>query len=47
VDELLEHTGSRLARYKVPRHVQFLDELPKGHSGKIQKNELADRFTPA
>jgi len=47
VDELLDHAGSRLARYKVPRHVQFLDELPKGHSGKIQKNELADRFTPA
>ncbi|PEN12256.1 AMP-dependent synthetase [Longibacter salinarum] len=46
-DELLAHARSHLARYKVPRHVRFLDELPKGHSGKIQKSELADRFAPA
>jgi fatty-acyl-CoA synthase len=46
-DELREHARAHLARYKVPRHIRFLDELPKGHSGKIQKSELADRFVPA
>jgi fatty-acyl-CoA synthase len=29
-----------LARYKVPRDVTFLDELPRNPSGKILKREL-------
>ena len=29
-----------LAKYKIPRHVQVVAELPKGHSGKIQKIDL-------
>ncbi len=39
-----------LAAYKVPRHIQFVDELPKGHSDKIDKKalyELATSTTPA
>ena len=43
-DALLDHARAHLARYKVPRHVRFLDALPKGHSGKIQKTDLADAF---
>ena len=39
-----DHARARLARYKVPTHVRFLDELPKGSSGKIQKDALADRI---
>ncbi len=31
-----------LARYKVPRAVRFVDELPKSPIGKVLKNELAD-----
>ena len=31
-----------LARYKVPRDVVFLDELPRNPTGKILKRELAD-----
>jgi acyl-CoA synthetase (AMP-forming)/AMP-acid ligase II len=32
-----------LARYKVPREVVFLDELPRNATGKVLKRELADR----
>jgi acyl-coenzyme A synthetase/AMP-(fatty) acid ligase len=30
-----------LARYKVPREIVFLDELPRNATGKILKRELA------
>jgi fatty-acyl-CoA synthase len=38
--ELLEHCASRLARFKVPKTVQFVDEIPRNGMGKIQKSEL-------
>ena len=31
-----------LARYKVPREIVFLDELPRNATGKVLKRELAD-----
>ena len=34
-----------LAGYKKPKHVFFVDELPRNASGKILKRELRDRFT--
>jgi fatty-acyl-CoA synthase len=37
----------RLAKYKVPRHVRFLDELPKGSSGKIDRQALRESFETA
>jgi fatty-acyl-CoA synthase len=30
-----------LARYKVPRDVEFLDELPRNATGKVVKRELS------
>jgi len=39
-DELLEHCRARLARYKVPKAVTFLDALPRNPSGKVLKREL-------
>ena len=36
-----EHVRSNLARYKVPRDVVFVDELPRNPSGKVLKRELA------
>jgi len=33
----------RLAAYKVPRHIRFVDSLPKNHSGKIDKQALRTR----
>ena len=37
---LLTFCQSRLAKYKTPRHVRFLDSLPKSPIGKILKKEL-------
>lgn len=37
---VLEHAAARLARYKVPAEVHFVDELPRTASGKIKKFEL-------
>jgi fatty-acyl-CoA synthase len=34
---------SNLARYKVPRDVVFIDELPRNPTGKVLKRELAER----
>jgi long-chain acyl-CoA synthetase len=39
-EELREFALERLAKYKVPSKVWFLDELPKGPTGKILKREL-------
>ncbi len=37
------HVRENLARYKVPREVEFLDELPRNPTGKVLKRELAAR----
>jgi long-chain acyl-CoA synthetase len=42
-EELLDHCKQRLARFKYPRQVNILKELPKGPTGKILKSELAER----
>jgi fatty-acyl-CoA synthase len=39
-DELKRHVSANLARYKVPREVVFLDELPRNPTGKVLKREL-------
>ncbi|ELY68201.1 AMP-dependent synthetase and ligase [Natronobacterium gregoryi SP2] len=38
--ELTEYTRDRLASYKVVRRVEFVEDLPKTATGKIQKYEL-------
>ncbi len=40
--ELKEHVRSNLARYKVPREVVFLDELPRNATGKVLRGKLAE-----
>jgi acyl-CoA synthetase (AMP-forming)/AMP-acid ligase II len=42
-DELKAHVKHNLARYKVPREVVFLAELPRNATGKVLKRELVDR----
>jgi len=39
--ELIDYCRERMARYKVPRLVEFVTELPKGPTGKILKRELS------
>ena len=39
-DEVKDHVKRHLARYKVPRDVEFLDELPRNATGKVLRREL-------
>ena len=39
-DELKKHVGASLARYKVPRDVEFVDSLPRTTTGKLQRRKL-------
>jgi acyl-CoA synthetase (AMP-forming)/AMP-acid ligase II/carbon monoxide dehydrogenase subunit G len=41
-DALKQHVKENLARYKVPREIVFLDELPRNPTGKILKRELQE-----
>ncbi len=43
-DELIAFARERLAGYKLPRSVDFVDELPRTPSGKVLKRELRQRF---
>ncbi|MCP2254431.1 fatty-acyl-CoA synthase [Prauserella aidingensis] len=44
-DELTQWVKDRLATFKVPKQVHFVDDLPRNASGKILKRELRDRFS--
>ncbi len=41
-DDLKAHVKSNLARYKVPREIVFMDELPRNATGKLLKRELEE-----
>ena len=41
--EVIEHCRGRLASFKIPRHVAFVDEFPMTSTGKIQKVRLRER----
>ena len=41
-DTLKKHVKDNLARYKVPREIVFLDELPRNATGKVLKKDLKD-----
>jgi len=41
-DTIKKHVKDQLAKYKVPREVVFLDELPRNPTGKILKRELRE-----
>ncbi|NNM00078.1 MAG: AMP-binding protein [Gammaproteobacteria bacterium] len=38
------HCRKDLTRYKCPRHIQFVDELPKSEVGKILRRKVRDQF---
>jgi fatty-acyl-CoA synthase len=41
-DALKEHVKGNLARYKVPREIVVVDELPRNATGKVLKRQLAE-----
>ncbi|MFD4563925.1 acyl-CoA synthetase [Streptomyces sp. NPDC058467] len=43
--ELISHAREKLAPFKAPKRVLFVDELPRNASGKILKRELRDRYS--
>lgn len=45
--DIIEFTRSRLARYKCPTSVEFVDELPRTATGKVLKKTLRAQFVPA
>lgn len=44
-DELMNFCREHLADYKCPKTIGFLDEIPKGPTGKLLKRELAKLFS--
>jgi fatty-acyl-CoA synthase len=42
--ELIEFCRARLAHYKCPKRVEFIDALPRTATGKIQKNLLREKY---
>ncbi len=42
--ELKDYVRGRLAGFKVPKFIEFLEELPKGSTGKILKRALRDPY---
>jgi acyl-CoA synthetase (AMP-forming)/AMP-acid ligase II len=43
-DELIDFCKKRIARYKAPKSVEFVESLPKTPSGKILKRELREKY---
>ena len=41
-DGLLRHVAAQLARFKVPRDVVFVDDLPRNALGKVQHFRLKE-----
>ena len=44
LEELLAFARARLAGYKLPRRVEFVEELPRTPTGKVLKRELRARY---
>ena len=45
-DQIRKHLNGRLARYKIPKHVEFVADMPRTASGKILKTSLRE-FNPS
>ncbi len=43
-NELRRYAAERLADFKVPRKIVFLDEIPKGPTGKLRRIGLAEQL---
>jgi acyl-CoA synthetase (AMP-forming)/AMP-acid ligase II len=41
-DELRDYVRAQLARFKVPRELEFVDQLPRTSTGKLQRRKLTE-----
>jgi len=39
-DDIVAHLQNRLAKFKIPRQIEFVDQLPRNAAGKVLKSEL-------
>jgi len=42
-EAIIEHCSKKLAKFKVPRLVEFIDALPRNPSGKVLKRQLREK----
>ena len=42
---LIEFCRLRMAKFEVPKHIDFIDSLPRGLTGKILKNKIQERYS--
>ncbi len=42
-DQVISYCQSKLARFKVPREFEIIDELPRNNGGKLLKKELREK----
>ncbi|SUI99782.1 Long-chain-fatty-acid--CoA ligase [Sporosarcina pasteurii] len=45
IEQLTAYCAERLVKYKVPKQIEFLDELPKNTTGKILRRALSEFVT--
>ena len=43
-EEIKNYARNKLAKFKIPKKIFFVDEIPKGATGKLQRNILAKNF---
>ena len=43
-EDVLKYAQEKLAKFKIPKKIFFVDEIPKGATGKLQRNVLAKKF---
>lgn len=43
-EDVIAFAGERLARYKIPKYVEFVDDLPETATGKVQKYQLREEY---
>ncbi len=43
-EEIIEFLQGKIARYKIPKSVEFVDQLPRNQAGKILKTVLRKKF---
>jgi acyl-CoA synthetase (AMP-forming)/AMP-acid ligase II len=44
VDDILAYAGQRIARFKLPKSIDFVSGLPRNHSGKLLRRELRAQY---
>jgi len=44
--ELIDYVKARIARFKAPRSVDFVSDLPRTPTGKLVKGKLRERYWP-